>query len=73
MAGYALQQTTADTGSGASFGPYRGRVLALGPLFGKTLAFWKLPFNFTLKYDFEFAAHNRSSGNERWLTASTRF
>jgi hypothetical protein len=73
MAGYALQQTTADTGSGAIFGPYQGRVLALGPLIGKTLPFWQLPVNFTLKYDFEFAAQNRSLGNELWLTASLRF
>jgi hypothetical protein len=48
-------------------------VLALGPLIGKTLPFWQLPVNFTLKYDFEFAAQNRSSGNELWLTASLRF
>jgi hypothetical protein len=73
MAGYALQQTTADSGSAAIFGPYRGRVLALGPLIGKTLAFWKVPINFSLKYDVEFAAQNRSTGNELWLTASTRF
>jgi hypothetical protein len=73
IAGYAVQQTTADTGTGAIFGSYRGRVLALGPLIGKTLAFWKLTVNFTLKYDFEFAAQNRTSGNELWLTASTRF
>ncbi len=37
-AGYALQQTTADSGSGAIFGPYEGRVLALGPLVGKAFS-----------------------------------
>jgi hypothetical protein len=73
MAGYALQQTTEDSGSGAIFGPNRGRVLALGKLVGKTIAFWKLPINFTVKYDFEFATQNRLSGNALWLTASTRF
>lgn len=73
MAGYALQQVSADSGSGATFGAYRGRVLALGPLIGKTIAFWKLPINFTFKYEFEFAAQNRLSGDALWLTASTRF
>jgi hypothetical protein len=73
MAGYALQQTTADSGSGATFGPLKGRVLALGPLVGKTVDMWKLPVNFTVKYDFEFAAQNRSTGDELWLTGGFRF
>lgn len=73
VAGYAVQQTTADTGPSAVFGPFRGRVLGLGPLIGKTVGLWELPVNFTLKYDFEFAAQNRSSGNELWLTAALRF
>ena len=73
MAGYALQQTTPDYGGGAVFGSYRGRVLALGPLFGKTVELWKLPINFTVKYDFEFAAQNRSTGNELWFTGGLRF
>ena len=73
MAGYALQQTTADSGRGAIFGPYKGRVLALGPLVGKTVDLWKLPVTFAVKYDFEFAAQNRSTGDELWLTGSLRF
>ncbi len=73
MTGYALQQTTADSGSGAIFGPFKGRVLALGPLVGKTVDMWKLPVNFTVKYDFEFAAQNRSTGDELWLTGGFRF
>jgi len=73
MAGYALQQTTADSGPGAIFGAFRGRVLGLGPLVGKTVDLWKLPVHFTAKYDFEFAAQNRSTGNELWLTGGLRF
>ena len=73
MAGYALQQTTADSGRGAIFGAFRGRVLALGPLVGKTVDLWKLPVTFSAKYDFEFAAQNRSTGNELWLTGALRF
>jgi hypothetical protein len=64
-----VQQVTADTGSGAMFGGYRGRVLALGPLVGKTIQIAKMPICFAMKYDFESAAQNRSTGNELWLTA----
>jgi hypothetical protein len=73
VAGYALQQTTADTGSGAIFGPYEGRVLGLGPLAGKTFQVGSIPLTVTGKYDFEFAAANRCVGNELWLTAGIRF
>jgi len=73
MAGYVLQQTTADSGSGAFLGAFRGRVLGLGPLIGKTVDLWKLPVTFTAKYDVEFAAQNRSTGNELWLTGGLRF
>jgi len=73
MAGYAFQQTTPDYGGGAVFGSFRGRVLALGPLAGKTVELWKLPINVIVKYDFEFAAQNRSTGNELWLTGGLRF
>jgi hypothetical protein len=73
MAGYALQQTSADSGPGAAFGAFKGRVIALGPLVGATLRLWKVPVSFAFKYDFEFAAQNRSSGNELWLTAALRF
>jgi hypothetical protein len=69
ISGYAVQQVTGDTGSGATFGGYRGRVLALGPLVGKTIQIGNMPVCFTMKYDFEFAAQNRSTGNELWLTA----
>lgn len=73
MAGYALQQTTPDYGRGAVFGSYRGRVLGLGPLIGKTIEAWKTPINFQVKYDFEFATQNRAAGNELWLTGALRF
>jgi hypothetical protein len=70
VSGYALQQTTPDTGDGAIFGGYRGRVLALGPLVGKTVEIESTKINITFKYDFEFAAQNRGTGNELWLTAA---
>jgi hypothetical protein len=73
VAGYAVQQTTADSGSGATFGAFKGRVIGLGPLVGVTVPILKTPISFSFKYDFEFAAQNRSTGNELWLTAALRF
>jgi hypothetical protein len=73
MAGYAFQQTTADSGSGDKLGSFKGRVIGLGPIAGQTVAINELLINFTLKYDIEFAAQNRASGNELWFTASVPF
>jgi hypothetical protein len=73
VAGYAVQQTTADSGSGATLGAFKGRVIGLGPLAGITVPILKVPVSFSFKYDFEFAAQNRSTGDELWLTASVRF
>jgi hypothetical protein len=73
VTGYALQQTTPDSGRGAVFGPFRGRVIALGPLIGKTFEMGRIPVSFKIKYDVEFEAQNRSSGNELWITAAFRF
>jgi len=70
LAGYAVQQTTPDSGRGAIFGSYQGRVLAAGPLIGKTFIVGGIPMTFTCKYDFEFAAQNRSTGDELWLSVS---
>lgn len=73
VAGYAVQQTTPDSGSGANLGAFEGRVIGLGPLLGITVPIFKTPVSFSFKYDFEFAAQNRSTGNELWLTAAIRF
>ena len=64
VTGYAVQQTTADTGTGAVYGGRQGRVIALGPLLGKKVTIFNMPVNFSFKYDFEFAAQNRLTGNE---------
>jgi hypothetical protein len=73
MAGYAVQQTRPDSGSGANLGAFKGRVIGLGPLTEITMPIVKTPVSFCFKYDFEFAAQNRSSGNELWLTGTVRF
>ena len=73
IAGYAVQQTTPDSGSGAVLGPFKGRVLALGPLLGKSLVIGSVPIRVTAKYQFEFAAQNRPTGDALWLTAGAMF
>lgn len=70
MAGYAVQQTTPDTGRNAVLGSFKGRVIALGPLIGKTFLIGGMPVTFTAKYEFEFAAQNRSSGDALWLACT---
>jgi hypothetical protein len=72
-AGYALQQTTADSGSGATMGAFKSRVLALGPMVGQTIPIGELPVTFTFKYEFEFAAQNYATGNELWFSAAIQF
>jgi hypothetical protein len=73
MAGYAFQQTTDDSGSGAVLGPFKGRVIGLGPLVGQNVTIDEVPISFTFKYDIEFAEQNRSSGNELWFTSCVHF
>jgi hypothetical protein len=63
VSGYYYQQLTGDSGSGANLGPYKGRVVALGPQFGvshKFSANWEGYVSFRC-YG-EFAAQNRTSG-----------
>jgi hypothetical protein len=69
-AGYALQQTTADSGSGAVMGAFKSRVLALGPMIGQTVRIGEIPITLTFKYEIEFAAQNYSTGNELWFAAA---
>ena len=73
MAGYAFQQTTGDSGTGAVLGPFKGRVVALGPLIAATIPMLRHLVTFTFKYDVEFEAQNRLTGNELWVTASCPF
>jgi hypothetical protein len=72
-AGYAFEQTTADSGSGAILGPFKGSVIGLGPMVGQTVTIREIPISFTFKYDVEFAEQNRSSGNELWFTTCVHF
>jgi hypothetical protein len=73
VSGYAVQQTTPDTGTGAIFGGYRGRVLGLGPLVDKSFDIAGHHIDFNVKYDVEFASQNRATGNELWFNTTVPF
>jgi hypothetical protein len=67
--GYYQQQTTVNTGSGAS--GERGRVAAIGP---EVSAFWpSIMLGVSLRYEYEFLAESRLQGNTVMLTVTKRF
>ena len=73
IAGYAYQQLTANSGSGAKLGPFEGRVLGIGPhlVYNTHLMHRSVIFNF---HDFqEFDAQNRFTGNLATLTTTVKF
>jgi hypothetical protein len=74
IAGYALQQVTGDSGSGATLGAFRARVYGLGPAlrFGIDIGGGnELPL--LLKYYREFGAENTFEGNLVSIGTSFRF
>jgi len=63
VGGYFYQQVTDDHGSGAIFGPFRGRVAAVGPLLSYTLKAGAQEVHFSARWFHEFAAQNRFRGD----------
>lgn len=74
VAGYAYQQTSGDSGSGATLGSFKGKVLAVGPVVGVTLPLsdaHSLMLN--LRYYDEFDTENRLEGDALFVTAIATF
>jgi hypothetical protein len=73
VAGYAYQQLTADSGSGAKLGPFKGRVFGVGPhlVYNTTLMHRPVIFNFR-NYQ-EFDAENRFEGNVTTFATTFKF
>ena len=68
LVGYAYQQLTPDRGQLPIFGDMKSRVFSVGPQIG-----WIFPVNdmqgyLNLKGYYEFAAENRASGFNTWVT-----
>ncbi|MCA1412372.1 transporter [Bradyrhizobium sp. NBAIM20] len=70
LVGYAYQQITDDFGQHPALGGFRSRVFAVGPQIGFLFPVGDMQGYLNLKGYGEFAAENRPSGWNTWLTFS---
>jgi hypothetical protein len=68
LVGYAYQQLTADSGSGATLGDFKSRVFAVGPQIGYIFPVGHMQGYVNLRGYGEFGARNRPEGWNVWLT-----
>jgi hypothetical protein len=68
LVGYAFQQLTADSGSGATLGDFKSRVFAVGPQIGYLFPLGDMQGYVNLRGYGEFGAKNRAEGWNMWLT-----
>jgi hypothetical protein len=68
LVGYAYQQLTGDSGSGATLGDFKSRVLAVGPQVGFLFPVGDKQGYLNLKAYKEFAAEHRAEGWNAWIT-----
>jgi hypothetical protein len=68
LVGYAYQQIGCDSGSGDRVGCFQSRVLGVGPQVGYIFPVGDMQGYLNLKAYGEFAAENRPSGWNLWLT-----
>lgn len=68
VVGYAFQQLTADSGSGATLGDFKSRVFGIGPQFGYIFPVGDMEGYLNLRGYGEFGAKNRAEGWNVWLT-----
>jgi hypothetical protein len=68
--GYVYNQLTGDSGSGDRVGPFKSRVVGVGPQVGYIFPLGSYQGYLNLKGYGEFDAHDRPSGYNAWLTLS---
>lgn len=61
--GYYYRQITGDSGSGATLGPFEGRVIGLGGTAAHTFMLGHMPATLRLRAGGEFDVRNRMTGN----------
>jgi hypothetical protein len=66
--GYFYDQLSADSGSLAILGPFKSRVIGVGPQLGYLLPVGDMQGFLGLKGYYEFDSHDRPSGWNTWLT-----
>lgn len=70
LVGYFYRQLTGDSGDGANFGSFKGRVWGLGPQASYQFKGEKHPLSLNLRWYREFDAKNRLEGDAVFLTVS---
>ena len=73
VGGYAYQQLTGDSGSGARLGPFKGSVIGIGPHVVYNTVLMQRAVLFNLRHYQEFNASNRFEGNLTTLSATVKF
>ena len=69
VVGFAYQQLTGDSGTGATLGDYKGRTLGIGPQIGHMFKAWEGYSGYAnLKGYKEFGVENRAEGYSVWFT-----
>jgi hypothetical protein len=68
LVGYAYQQLTGDSGSGATLGEFKSRVFGVGPQIGYIFPVGGMQGYLNLKGYGEFGAQHRPEGWNMWLT-----
>lgn len=73
VVGYAMEQVTADTGSGAILGSFEARVFGVGPAASVNMKVGDTTFNLLAKYYHEFGARNTFEGHAGTVSVSFKF
>jgi hypothetical protein len=69
VVGFAFQQLTGDSGSGARLGDFKGRTFGIGPQVGHMFPLWEGYTGYAnLKGYKEFGVENRAEGYSVWFT-----
>jgi hypothetical protein len=73
VSGFWYQQVTADTGSGARLGDFKGRAMGAGPVVSYATNIGGLDTTFELKWLPKFHVKNRVEGNALWFKVRAAF
>jgi hypothetical protein len=71
--GYAYQQTTGDSGSGAVLGSFEGRGYGIGPAIQGIVMAGKTPVSLELQWIHQFGVVNQFEGNYYYFYGSFTF
>jgi hypothetical protein len=69
--GYVFKQITGDTGTGARLGDFKSQIYGIGPQFGAFFKIGEQKWYMNLKVMHEFAAKNRPTGWNGWVSLTT--